>query len=390
MRPKDAIVPEFHVPVFEQADPSRSFAMPRSKIDLPSQIDFLSILDAEGDLDESLEPDIPEEILLRMHTTMLLGRRFDERLINLQRQGRIGTFPPITGQEASQIGAVAVLRDSDWMVPSFRETAAEIWRGRTLESVIIANNGFNEGAQIPEDSHNLPVSIPVGSQMLHAVGIGFGIRYRKKDDVAMTFFGDGATSEGDFHEALNFAGVFQTPVIFVCQNNQWAISLPRKKQTRSQTLAQKALAYGLPGIQVDGNDVLAVYAAAAEAVDRARKGEGATLIECVTYRMSVHTTADDPKRYRTEDEVEDWRKRDPLTRLQKYLIRKNSLSDEKIAAAETDVKEKIQVAVDRAEQQMKEFGAPSDMFNHAYAEMPPFLKEQKEFLERELAENREE
>ena len=299
--------------------------MPRSKIDLPYQIDFLSILDAEGNLDESLEPDIPEEILLRMHATMLLGRRFDERLLNLQRQGRIGTFPPITGQEASQIGAVAVLRDSDWMVPSFRETAAEIWRGRTLESVIIANNGFNEGAQIPEDSHNLPVSIPVGSQMLHAVGIGFGIRYRKKDDVAMTFFGDGATSEGDFHEALNFAGVFQTPVIFVCQNNQWAISLPRKKQTRSQTLAQKALAYGLPGIQVDGNDVLAVYAAAAEAVERARKGEGATLIECVTYRMSVHTTADDPKRYRTDDEVEDWRKRDPLTRLQKYLTRKKPI-----------------------------------------------------------------
>jgi pyruvate dehydrogenase E1 component alpha subunit len=386
---KDVNVPEFHVPVFEQAAPSRSFAMPRSKIDLPYHIDFLSILDAEGNLDESLEPDIPEEILLRMHAAMLLGRRFDERLLNLQRQGRIGTFPPITGQEASQIGAVAVLRDSDWMVPSFRETAAEIWRGRTLESVIIANNGFSEGAQIPEDSRNLPVSIPVGSQMLHAVGIGFGVRYRKKDDVVMTFFGDGATSEGDFHEALNFAGVFQTPVIFVCQNNQWAISLPRKKQTRSQTLAQKALAYGLPGIQVDGNDVLAVYASAAEAVDRARKGEGATLIECVTYRMSVHTTADDPKRYRTDDEVEDWRKRDPLTRLQKYLTRKKLLSDEKIAATENDIKEKIQAAVDRAEQQMKEFGAPSDMFNHAYAEMPPHLKEQKEFLEREMAENRE-
>jgi pyruvate dehydrogenase E1 component alpha subunit len=363
--------------------------MPRSKIDLPYHVDFLSILDAEGNLDESLEPDIPEEILLRIHATMLLGRRFDERLLNLQRQGRIGTFPPITGQEASQVGAVAVLRDADWMVPSFRETAAELWRGRTLESVIVANNGFNEGAQIPEDSYNFPVSIPVGSQMLHAVGIGFGIRYREKDDVVMTFFGDGATSQGDFHEALNFAGVFQAPVIFVCQNNQWAISLPRKKQTRSQTLAQKALAYGLPGIQVDGNDVLAVYAAAAEAVERARKGEGATLIECVTYRMSVHTTADDPKRYRTEDEVEDWRKRDPLVRLQKYLTRKDLLSDEKIAAAENDIKEKIQAAVDRAEQQMKEFGAPSDMFNHAYAEMPPFLKEQKEFLERELAENRE-
>ncbi|MFO7685623.1 MAG: pyruvate dehydrogenase (acetyl-transferring) E1 component subunit alpha [Desulfobacterales bacterium] len=364
--------------------------MPRSKIDLPYHIDFLSILDAQGNLDESLEPDIPDDTLLRIHATMLLGRRFDERLLNLQRQGRIGTFPPITGQEASQVGAVAVLREADWMVPSFRETAAEIWRGRTLESVIFSNNGFNEGAQIPAESHTLPVSIPVGTQMLHAVGIGYGIRYRKKDDVVMTFFGDGATSEGDFHEALNFAGVFEVPVIFVCQNNQWAISVPRKKQTRAETLAQKALAYGLPGIQVDGNDVLAVYAAAAEAVERARKGAGATLIECVTYRMSVHTTADDPKRYRTDDEVEEWRKRDPLTRFQKHLTRKNLLSEEKIAAAETDVREKIQAAVDRAEQQMKAFGAPLDMFDHAYAEMPPHLKEQKKFLERELAENREE
>ncbi len=359
--------------------------MPRTRIDLPDHIDHLSILDADGNLDESLDPGIPEDLLLRLHAGMLLGRRFDERLINLQRQGRIGTFPPISGQEASQLGAVATLRDSDWMVPAFRETAAEIWRGRSLESVILSNNGYSEGARSSVQNFTMPVSIPVGSQMLHAVGIGWSIRYRKKDDVAMTFFGDGATSEGDFHEAANFAGVFQTPVIFVCQNNQWAISLPRGKQTRSQTLAQKALAYGLPGIQVDGNDVLAVYAAAAEAVERARKGEGATLIECVTYRMSVHTTADDPKRYRTDEEVETWRKRDPLTRFQKYLVGKNLLSDEKIAAVEEEVKEKIQVAVDLAEQQMKEFGDPLDMFDHLYAEMPPHLEEQKEYLSREMA-----
>jgi pyruvate dehydrogenase E1 component alpha subunit len=359
--------------------------MPRARIDLPDHIDHLSILDADGNLDKSLEPDIPEDLLLRLHSGMLLGRRFDERLLNLQRQGRIGTFPPISGQEASQLGAVATLRDSDWMVPAFRETAAEIWRGRSLESVILSNNGCSEGARSSNESFTLPVSIPVGSQMLHAVGIGWSIRYRKKDDVAMTFFGDGATSEGDFHEAANFAGVFQAPVIFVCQNNQWAISLPRSRQTRSQTLAQKALAYGFPGIQVDGNDVLAVYAAAAEAVERARKGEGATLIECVTYRMSVHTTADDPKRYRTDEEVETWRQRDPLTRFQKYLVGKNLLSDEKIAAVEEEVKEKIQTAVDLAEQQMKEFGDPLDMFDHLYAEIPPHLAEQKEYLSHELA-----
>jgi len=364
--------------------------MPRTKIDLPYHVDHLSILDAEGNLDESLEPQISDDVLNRLYSGMLLGRRFDERLLNLQRQGRIGTFPPISGQEAAQLGAVATLRDTDWMVPAFRETAAEIWRGRTLESVILSNNGYSEGAQTSEKSHTLPVSIPVGSQMLHAVGIGWSIRYRKKDDVAMTFFGDGATSEGDFHEAANFAGVFQVPVIFICQNNQWAISLPRSKQTRSQTLAQKALAYGFPGIQVDGNDVLAVYAAAAEAVERARKGEGPTLIECVTYRISVHTTADDPKRYRSEEEVENWRQRDPLTRFQKYLVDKGLVNDSKIDALEKEVTEKIQAAVDNAEKQMKQFGDPLDMFDHLYADIPPHLAEQKEYLSKVLSTGNEE
>jgi pyruvate dehydrogenase E1 component alpha subunit len=359
-------------------------------MDLPYQIDYLSILDADGNLDESLEPPISDEKLLKLFEGMLLGRRFDERLLNLQRQGRIGTFPPISGQEASQLGAIAVLRKADWMVPAFRETAAEIWRGRTLESVILSNNGYSEGAQASEKSTTLPVSIPVGSQMLHAVGIGWGIRYRNKSDVVMTFFGDGATSEGDFHEAANFAGVFDAPVIFVCQNNQWAISVPRSKQTRSKTLAQKALAYGFPGIQVDGNDVLAVYTAAKEAVDRARNGDGATLIECVTYRLSVHTTADDPKRYRTEEEVEEWRKRDPLARFQKYLIGKNLLTEEKIEVIEAEILEKIQTAVDQAEDQMKKIGDPLDMFEHTYAEMPTHLVEQKDYLTQTLSEGNKE
>ena len=345
---------------------------------------FLSILNEYGNVDEELEPDIPKEVLLNLYHYMLLGRRFDERLLSLQRQGRIGTFPPISGQEAAQLGTVAAMRQSDWMVPSFRETAAELWRGRTLESVILYNNGYNEGVNIPDDHNDLPISVPVGSQILHAVGIGYAINYRQTDDVVMTFFGDGATSEGDFHEGLNFAGVFQTPVIFVCQNNQWAISLPRSKQTRSKTLAQKALAYAVPGIQVDGNDILAVYAAAKEAVDRARSGEGATMIECVTYRMAVHTTADDPKRYRSDEEVEEWRKRDPLVRFQKYLQDKGLLTDEGISSAEADIKEQIQAAVDRAEEESKSLGDPLDMFNHAYAELPPHLIDQRNALAREL------
>jgi len=359
--------------------------MPRNTIDIPDKIEYLSILNEKGELDASLEPDIPEELLLKLYRAILLGRKFDERLLNLQRQGRIGTFPPISGQEAAQLGAVALLRPSDWMVPAFRETAAEIWRGRSLESVIIYNNGYHEGAVIPQDLNNLPVSVPVGSQILHAVGLGWAAKYRQTDDVAMTFFGDGATSEGDFHEGLNFAGVFQAPVIFVCQNNHWAISIPVAKQTRSKTLAQKAIAYGIPGIQVDGNDILAVYAAAKEAVDRARAGRGPTLIECVTYRMTMHTTADDPKRYRTEEEVAKWRERDPIVRYQKYLMDKGLLSKDQMARIESEVLEEIQAAIDGAEEQMKALGDPIDMFEHAYDRMPAYLKEQKEAFAREVA-----
>lgn len=256
--------------------------MPRKKIPISEKIEYLSILDENGRVDKKLEPDIPADRLLKLHRCMLLARRFDERLLSLQRQGRIGTFPPIRGQEAAQLGTVAVLEPADWMVPSFRESAAEIWRGKSLANTIIYNNGYNEGIDIPPDQNILPISVPVGSQILHAVGLAWAIKYRRKKDVVMTYFGDGATSEGDFHEGLNFAGVFQVPAVFVCQNNHWAISVPLSKQTRSKTIAQKAVAYGLPGIQVDGNDLLAVYTAASEAVQRARDGNGPTLIECVT------------------------------------------------------------------------------------------------------------
>ncbi len=364
--------------------------MPRKKITIPEKIEYLSILDEKGQLDKKLEPDIPEDVLRQLYRTMLLARKFDERLLNLQRQGRIGTFAPITGQEAAQLGTIANLRPDDWMVPAFRETAAELWRGRSLESIIIYFNGFNEGVDIPDDHNDLPISVPVASQIIHAVGLGWAAKYRQKDEVAMTYFGDGATSEGDFHEGLNFAAVFQAPVIFVCQNNHWAISIPVSKQTRSQTLAQKALAYGMPGIQVDGNDILAVFAAAQEAVQRARSGSGPTLIECVTYRLMMHTTADDPKRYRTDEEVEQWSQRDPLPRFEKYLIDKGVLSKKKRNAVESEIMEEIQTAVDRAEKQMETMGNPLDMFDYAYAEMPVYLKEQKEALAQMLSESVEE
>jgi len=362
--------------------------MPRKEIDIADKIEYLAILDENGELDTDLEPDIPEEILLKLHRTMVLSRKFDERLLNLQRQGRIGTFPPISGQEAAHLGTAAVLDLSDWFVPAFRETAAEIWRGRSLESIISYYNGFGEGAYVPPDRNDLPTSVPVGSQILHAVGLAWAAKYRKTDRVAMVYFGDGGTSQGDFHEGLNFAGVFQVPAIFICQNNQWAISIPRTKQTRSETIAQKALAYGIPGIQVDGNDILAAYAAAEEAVARARSGGGPTLIECVTYRITMHTTADDPGRYRSDDEVEQWIKRDPIARFQKYLVTKGLLSDNEIDKIQSEILDEIQSAVDNSENQMKDMGDPMHMFEYAYAEMSPYLLAQKEEFARELAEMR--
>ena len=364
--------------------------MPRSEIDIANKVEYLSVLDENGELDVELEPDISDSILLKLYRTMLLARKFDERLMNLQRQGRIGTFPPTSGQEAAHLGTVAVLEKSDWFVPAFRESAAEIWRGRSLESVIIYYNGYGEGAYIPAERKDLPLSVPVGSQILHAVGLGWAARYRKTNQVAMTYFGDGATSQGDFHEGLNFAGVLQVPAIFVCQNNQWAISMPLKKQTKSKTIAQKALAYGIPGIQIDGNDILAAYAAGKEALDRARSGGGPTLIECVTYRLTVHTTADDPRRYRSEEEVELWKKREPIIRFKKYLFDKGILTEDKNDAIESAVLDEIQTAVDSAEAQMKDMGDPMHMFEHAYAEMPSSLRDQKEEFARELAATKEE
>jgi pyruvate dehydrogenase E1 component alpha subunit len=363
--------------------------MPREEIDIPYRIEYLSILSEDGNVDQVLEPDIPDELLLKLHRAMVLNRRFDERLLSLQRQGRIGTFAPITGQEASQLGAVATLEDGDWLLPSFREMAAEVWRGKSLESILLVYGGYNEGGTIPGGINNLPVSIPVGTQTIHAVGLAYAIKYRREKNVAMVFFGDGATSEGDFHEALNFAGVFQTPAIFVCQNNHWAISIPRSQQSRSETLAQKALAYGIPGIQVDGNDILAVYTAAKECVERARSGGGPSMIECLTYRMSMHTTADDPKRYRKDEDLKEWSKRDPLSRFQKYLVKKGLLSQKGINSLEEEIKQEIKEAVAGYEKKQKEFGDPILMFDHVFEELPPYLKEQRAELSRELAEEEE-
>jgi pyruvate dehydrogenase E1 component alpha subunit len=361
--------------------------MPITQIDLPYRVEYLSILDQNGVVDKSLDPQLPDDLLLRLYRAMLLGRRFDERMLILQRQGKLGTFAPVKGQEA-QVGVAAALGPDDWIVPSFREAPAEIWRGKPMERVLLAYSGYNEGGRGPDALNLLPVSVPVGSQMIHAVGIGYAMKYRGQNTVVATFFGDGATSEGDFYEAMNFASVYQAPVVFICQNNHWAISLPRSRQTHSKTLAQKALACDMPGLQVDGNDVIAVYKAARDAVDRARKGDGPTLVEMVTYRLSMHTTADDPKKYRTEEEVSEWEKRDPITRFEKYLKDRGILDDGKIQAAADEVKIQISEAEKRWSEFVEKSADPSAMFDHAYAELTPALVEQKEELKNILEEKR--
>lgn len=358
--------------------------MPRTSVQLPYVVENLSILDEDGNLDTDLEPHIPEDLLLRIYRTMVLTRRLDSRMIDLQRQGRIGTFPPATGHEAAHVGPIAVMRESDWLVPSYREPGAELWRGRKIENMLLYWAAFDEGGEIEPGRNDLPIAVPIATQLQHAAGLGLAIKYRKEDKIVMAFFGDGATSEGDFHEALNFAAVFQLPVVFVCVNNQWAISLPRTKQTHSETIAQKAIAYGMPGVQVDGNDVLATYGAASEAAERARSGGGPTLIEAITYRTVMHTTSDDPRRYRSEAEEQLWLKRDPLPRFQQYLLQKETLKPAEMESMEVEIRAEIQKAVDAAEIRIKAGADPLHMFEHVYGEMPPTLREQREELRREL------
>jgi len=246
-----------------------------------------------------------------------------------------------------------------------------------IASLLLYDAGFNEGGDVSPDLRFLPIAIPVASQLPYATGIAYAADVQGADEVVMVFFGEGATSEGDFHESVNFAAVHDCPVVFVCQNNQYAISTPVDEQTDSATFAQKAVAHGIPGIQVDGNDVLGVYVAAREAVARARDGGGPTLLECVTYRMSVHTTADDPSKYRDEEEVEDWGERDPIDRFRHYLSNRGVVDDD-LQRIEDDVEQRLDAAWNDTEEQMSELGDTAAMFDHVYAEMPPCLERQRE------------
>jgi len=338
----------------------------------------LSILDENGNIDKKLMPKISKKEIFSLYEFMLLTRIFDDKALKLQRQGRLGTYASMLGQEATIIGSSYALEKKDWMFPSFRESGAYLLRGLSPEKLFMYWGGDERGMLIPKDQNNFPVCIPVATQTLHAVGAAMASNIKNEKTAFLTYFGDGATSEGDFHEAMNFAGVFNAPIVFICQNNQFAISVPRENQTKSKTIAQKAIAYGFQGIQVDGNDVFTVYKATKDALQKARARKGPTLIECFTYRIGDHTTSDDSSKYRTKKELEYWQKKDPILRLRKYM-QKNKLwsksYEDKLTKKFTDLIENAVKKYESVKPQDKE-----EIFKYAYSSMPKKLKEQSDYL----------
>jgi pyruvate dehydrogenase E1 component alpha subunit len=348
---------------------------------IPCKLEYLSILAPDGSVDAALEPQLPPADLRKLYKTMLATRLLDERCLHLQRQGRIGTYGPCKGQEATPVGIAYNLNQTDWLVPSYRELPAFLWRGWPIDRYLCWWGGHEIGSAIPEGINDLPIAVPIATQCQYAMGIAWASKLRGEKSACACFVGDGGTSEGDFHEALNFASVYQVPLVMVVQNNHWAISLPRHRQTASQTIAQKAVAYGMDAIQIDGNDILAAVVAGREAVERARNHNQPMLIEAVTYRMTMHTTADDPKKYRDEAEVKAWEARDPLTRFRTYLKNKGLLDAKVEQVIDEEIRKEIDAGVAGYEKYVAD---PYDMFRHMYAEMTPELKKQMAELREHL------
>lgn len=341
------------------------------------------IIDNDGKvINKEYMPDLDHETIVNAYKSMLYARTADLMAVSYQRQGRMFTYPPIIGHEAIQIAAANIIREKDWLVPAFREVALMMAKGVKLEEVFLYYMGNEEGSNFKNTDRVFPISVPIGSQILHAAGVGYSVKHQKKDEVVFTYIGDGGTSEGDFSEGLNFAAVWQAPVIFTIQNNQYAISVPVEKQTKSINLAVKSVAFGMPGIKVDGNDFFAMYVAYREAHKHTREGNGPVLIEAFTYRQGAHTTSDDPSKYRTKEEEQQWQKTDPLKRLKKYMAHNGieiENEEELIEQYKEQVDQEFKNAESYAEYQLDE------VFKYMYVDMPDDLKRQKEEYEQFLS-----
>lgn len=341
-------------------------------------VEYYQVLDKDGNADATLMPKVSDEELKHMYEVMLFIRAFDQKAFNMQRQGRIGTYIQVAGQEASQVGAALAMEHQDILFPSFRESGMLIARKHPIYRLLMYWNGDERGLYNEEDIKNFPIAIPVGTHIPHAVGAGWAAHLQGKKQVAVGVFGDGATSKGDFHEAINFAGVFKVNTVLFCQNNQWAISVPREQQTKSETIAQKAIAYGVEGVQVDGNDVIAVHMVMKKALDKARNGGGPTLIEALTYRMGDHSTSDDAKKYRNEKEAQKMKEFDPVERMEKFLQKKGMWSQEYKDGLLKKYQGQIEEQVEKFEQ-VKDPN-PQDMFTALYEKMPDRLERQMKEL----------
>lgn len=360
--------------MLEQLLNARAFVMGPGAVPPPVQH-----LSPEGTLLVA-EPVLSDEEALAGLRAILLGRRFDERCVHLQRRGLMVTLAPGIGQEACSVGSVIPLdRTRDWFVPQYREAAGQLLHGLPLVQAFLWHMGSPLGFFIPKHLRMLPFNAAVAGQIPHATGLAWGLRLRGTDDVVVVHFGEGATSQGDFHEAVNLAGVVKAPVIFFCQNNNWAISTPRELQTAAATIAQKAIAYGIPGMLVDGNDLFAVVDVMREAVARARRGDGPTLIEAVTYRLGMHTTADDGARCEPAGMRDAWRPKDPILRLQKYLQRRSVWTEQIGEDMDREVAAELDAAW--AEAQATPPSTVAESLRHVFAEMSPRLAGQRDAIE---------
>ena len=321
---------------------------------------------------------------IALYRDLVRARAFDERALSLQRQGWMSSYPQFKGQEASQVGAAHALEEDDWLFPTYRSNGMQIARGVPMSDILLFRRGHNEF----DSDHDLPIfpqAIPIATQIPHAAGAGMAANYVDEDHAVLCYFGDGATSEGDFHEGLNFAGVFEAPVVFFCENNGWAISLPRHEQTASATIAQKADAYGFDGVQVDGNDPIAVKHAVGKGIEKVREGEP-VLIESLTYRQGAHSTSDDPSRYEhTQADLPDWRTADPVERFETYLRAGGVLDDERVETIKAEAEAELDEAVEIAED--TEPPGPEGLFDSVFEEPTPPLRDQQEWLEHWVAEH---